>query len=186
MVIISLLILIAQLIWFFLSAGVANMAPVIFKKRFKMLAKPVDCGVQFKGKPLFGDHKTWRGMLVAVVCGGLFYLLQYELTSQFPALVNWAPFDITAGPWWFGFIFGAGAITGDLVKSFFKRRISIAPGKSWFPFDQIDFLVGAAIIASFFYQITWPMWIILILLGPAFHILFNHIGFWLKIKDNAW
>jgi CDP-diglyceride synthetase len=39
-------------------------------------------------------------------------------------------------------------MTGDAVKSFFKRRLGITPGKSWFPFDQLDFVLGAILFVS--------------------------------------
>ncbi len=32
-----------------------------------------------------------------------------------------------------GLLLGAGAIGGDMVKSFFKRRLKIAPGDRWIP-----------------------------------------------------
>jgi hypothetical protein len=31
----------------------------------------------------------------------------------------------------------------DSVKSFVKRRVGIAPGAPWIPFDQLDFVIGA-------------------------------------------
>jgi CDP-2,3-bis-(O-geranylgeranyl)-sn-glycerol synthase len=45
---------------------------------------------------------------------------------------------------------GLGTAVGDAVKSFFKRRVGIAPGASWPVFDQIDFLLGA-------YLFVWPI-----------------------------
>ncbi|MFH1426720.1 MAG: CDP-2,3-bis-(O-geranylgeranyl)-sn-glycerol synthase [Candidatus Kerfeldbacteria bacterium] len=180
------LTLIAKMFWLFLPAGVANMAPVLFKDKFKSLAIPIDGGRTFRGRPLFGNHKTWRGMLVAVLFGGVIFILQYVLTYYFPSMRGWAPFDITTAPIWFGFVFGAGAIIGDLIKSFFKRRVSVKPGQSWFPFDQLDFAIGAALVAMLFFDLTWVMWVIIILVGPVFHILVNHIGYWLKLKDSPW
>ena len=43
---------------------------------------------------------------------------------------------------------GLGAGVGDAVKSFFKRRVGIAPGSSWLFFDQLDFFVGAYAFVS--------------------------------------
>src|SRR4051812_27852644 len=43
---------------------------------------------------------------------------------------------------------GLGALSGDLVKSFAKRRRGILPGQAWIPFDQIDWLLGALAFAA--------------------------------------
>jgi CDP-2,3-bis-(O-geranylgeranyl)-sn-glycerol synthase len=40
-----------------------------------------------------------------------------------------------------------GALFGDIVESFFKRRIGKERGESWYPFDQLDFVLGALILA---------------------------------------
>jgi CDP-2,3-bis-(O-geranylgeranyl)-sn-glycerol synthase len=36
-----------------------------------------------------------------------------------------------------------GALLGDVIESFFKRRIGKDRGQDWIPFDQLDFLIGA-------------------------------------------
>lgn len=162
------------------------MAPVIFKNNLLWLAKPVDFGKKFVGKEIFGAHKTWRGLLVATFAGGVFFIFERQIILTFPRTEFWSPFDLRIVPWWFGFLFAAGAILGDLVKSFFKRRFDIPPGATWYPFDQIDFLLGAALVASFYYTFTPLMWLIIFFIGSALHIIVNHIGFWLKIKNSPW
>lgn len=178
---------IGQLFWFFLPVATANMAPVIFKNQLLALAKPIDGGRLFRGQPLFGDHKTWRGLLVATLTGGVVFLLQWLLTQQFPEqLTNWAPFDLTQGPWWFGFLFGFAAIFGDLAKSFFKRRVNIAPGKTWFPFDQIDLVVFSTFVAIVVFPITATMVIAVCVITPLMHVSVNRVAFWLQLKDTPW
>ncbi|PIW37162.1 MAG: hypothetical protein COW24_01735, partial [Candidatus Kerfeldbacteria bacterium CG15_BIG_FIL_POST_REV_8_21_14_020_45_12] len=61
------LILIPKMIWLMLPAGVANMSPVLIQNHLMAIAKPVDGGRTLGGKPLFGDHKTWRGLFVATL-----------------------------------------------------------------------------------------------------------------------
>lgn len=41
-----------------------------------------------------------------------------------------------------------GTGVGDAVKSFFKRRVGIAPGASWPVFDQLDFFAGAFLFVA--------------------------------------
>lgn len=178
--------LIVQLFFFFLPAGIANMSPVFVKKHFLFLARPVDGGRWFFGAPLFGNHKTWRGLIVAVLVGGIFYCGERAVFQSIPGIQTWIAFPFSDFPWWFGFLFAFGAITGDLVKSFFKRRFHHAPGVTWFPFDQLDFLFGAAFVASFFIDFTIVMWFAIIFVGPVLHILSNRIGFILHLKDSPW
>lgn len=180
------LILIPKLLWFFVPVGVANVAPVFMQHHWKFLAVPVDFNTKLSGKPIFGDHKTWRGLISATLFGGIAFILQFVLTQQYPVLASWAPFDITVAPWWFGFLFAFAGISGDLLKSFFKRRFDIAPGAVWFPFDQIDLYILSTIAASFWYPLTAVMVVMIFAFGIIAHILANHAGYWLGIKDSAW
>jgi CDP-2,3-bis-(O-geranylgeranyl)-sn-glycerol synthase len=43
---------------------------------------------------------------------------------------------------------GLGTGVGDAAKSFFKRRVGIAPGASWPVFDQLDFFAGAYVFLA--------------------------------------
>ena len=47
-----------------------------------------------------------------------------------------------------GALMGGGALVGDLVKSFIKRRLNVPPGKPWFPWDQLDWIAGAILFSS--------------------------------------
>jgi CDP-2,3-bis-(O-geranylgeranyl)-sn-glycerol synthase len=182
----STIILILQLMWFYLPVAVANMAPVLVQHHLTFLAKPVDFGATLVGKPIFGDHKTWRGIIAATVFGGVVFAIQYLLTIEYPVLRHWAPFDLLTGPWWFGFLFGFAAILGDLLKSFFKRRFAIEPGAVWFPFDQIDLYILSTLVAYYFYPVTAVMVILVFAIGMILHIVVNHLGHALGIKDTPW
>lgn len=182
----SILILIAKLFYFFLPVACANMAPVVFQGVLKPLAVPVDFGKKLSGEPWFGDHKTWRGLFVATLAGGVVFIFQQYLAQSFALFRSFSPFDITTAPIWFGFAFGFGAILGDLIKSFFKRRFHVGPGDTWFPFDQIDFLIGACVVASIYFEITLGMFLLIISIGPIFHVLINNVGFRLQLKETPW
>ena len=182
----AIAILFAQLVWFFLPAGLANMAPVFAAKLWPQWSAPVDGGRLWGGRPLFGSHKTWRGMVAATLTGGAVFGVQYWLAGVAPTTAGWAPFDITAGPWWFGVVFGAAAITGDLLKSFAKRRIGVADGKPWVPFDQIDFLLAASLVAMLWYPLTWWMAGMMLVLGAGLTYLASLTAYYLKLKDVPW
>jgi CDP-2,3-bis-(O-geranylgeranyl)-sn-glycerol synthase len=38
---------------------------------------------------------------------------------------------------------------GDIVESFFKRRIGLSRGEKWLGFDQIDFIIGGLLLSLF-------------------------------------
>ncbi|MBU1146150.1 CDP-2,3-bis-(O-geranylgeranyl)-sn-glycerol synthase [Patescibacteria group bacterium] len=171
-----------------LPAYIANMAPV-FAKRFgllKFLARPVDGGREFSGRKIFGEHKTWRGFVVGIIAAIAGAWLQYFLysVSPFREISFFNYFEVS--PWFLGFIFGFGALFGDLIKSFFKRRIGIAPGKPWIPFDQLDFVLGALIFVSLIFLPPWRGILVIIIVTPILHLLANQIGFILKIKNTKW
>jgi CDP-2,3-bis-(O-geranylgeranyl)-sn-glycerol synthase len=81
---------------------------------------------------------------------------------------------------------GIGAMSGDAVKSFFKRRVGIAAGRPWVPADQLDFIVGAMLFAWPWLQMR-PLDVALILAFTfVAHIIVDHIAFRLGIRDAKW
>lgn len=180
--------IIFQSLYFMLPAYIANMAPV-FAQRFgilKFLAKPVDGGRVFRGQKIFGEHKTWRGFFVGVAAAILVAWLQSYLylipVFKGFSLINYSKTNFL----FLGFLFGFGALFGDLVKSFFKRRAGFAPGAPWVPFDQIDFVFSALVFISPIFIPSWRGILTIILITPLLHILTNRIGFLLKIKSTKW
>jgi len=106
------------------------------------MAGPIDGGRTWRGRRVLGDHKTWRGLVVGVLAGALTFALQQAIFRagwlQALALLDYDACSPLPGA-----LLGFGALLGDAVKSFFKRGLGIAPGGTWIPFDQLDFLVGA-------------------------------------------
>jgi CDP-2,3-bis-(O-geranylgeranyl)-sn-glycerol synthase len=171
-----------------LPAYLANMAPVFAQKLgiLKFLDKPVDGGKKWRDKEIFGSHKTWRGFFVGVAAAVVVSWLQYFLYSysvfQKISFINYSEVH-----WWFlGFLLGFGALFGDLIKSFFKRMVNIAPGAPWIPFDQIDFVIGALIFAAPVYFPAWPAVAAILIFSPILHIVANNIGYLLRIKKTRW
>jgi len=137
-----------QVFYFFLPAYLANMAPVIARGHLEVLAAPIDGGRSWRGRRILGDHKTWRGILSGVVTGVLVFAVQRWVCqaglARGLALLDYGSVD----PVLPGALLGLGAGVGDAVKSFFKRRVDIAPGASWLGFDQLDFMAGAYALVS--------------------------------------
>ena len=167
-----------------LPAYFANTIPVLVKK-INFLAIPVDFGKKWKNKPIFGVHKTWRGLFFATLGGLLiFYIQKIIYPNDFFAMLSLV--DYGKLPVLFGALLGFGAIFGDLVKSFFKRRLAIPPGKRWIPFDQIDLVIGALAFSSFYYAPSLLVWIYLIIVTIPLHIIVKQIGFYSGISNQKW
>lgn len=157
------------------------MVPVFVKGK-----TPVDLGKKFNNKPLFGSHKTYQGFISAIVAAVIVTFLQTQLSSIFffnsISILNYNDINFIA----FGFLFGFGAMFGDLIKSFFKRRFNIKPGSRFIPFDQLDFVIGSLLFISLVYIPTPEIIITVLILTFFLHIISNHIGYYLKIRDVRW
>ncbi len=131
--------------WFFLPAGMANMAPIFAAKLpwLRTFTYPLDGYATFRGRRIFGSHKTLRGLFSGILVGVLTVYLQIAIYMHVPFVRNFVLIDYTTiHPILFGMLSSVGALGGDAIKSFFKRQLNITPGKSWFPFDQIDYVIG--------------------------------------------
>ncbi|MFA6099008.1 MAG: CDP-archaeol synthase [Patescibacteria group bacterium] len=177
-----MLLYIGQVIWFFFPAGAANIAASL-SRFFPCFNYPVDFGKSFRSKRIFGDHKTWRGLIFGIIFGVLFFWLQQYL-HQFDFFNKLSIISYTENDWNIGFLLSLGAVLGDLVKSYFKRRLNITPGKTWVPFDQIDYVVGAILFVSLFYFPGWKIVSAAVLLGFLFHVLVNLTAYIMKLQDN--
>jgi len=171
-----------RVLYFFVPAYLANMAPVLVGKRLAVLAVPLDFGASLGGKRIFGDHKTWRGLIVGVAAGTVTFLVQRALyDSEIARPV--ALFDYGALPVFLGSWLGLGALLGDAVKSFFKRRVGIPPGRPWIGPDEIDFYLGAAAIAAFFVPLPLVPFLLSIPVVATGHLLSNVIAWALGLKS---
>jgi CDP-2,3-bis-(O-geranylgeranyl)-sn-glycerol synthase len=81
-----------------------------------------------------------------------------------------------------GIWMGVGALTGDLIKSLVKRQLSIPPGRAWFPFDQLDWLVGTILFAYPFISLPSGAVAEIVFVGFLLHVIANLIGYALRLK----
>jgi hypothetical protein len=160
-----------QLLYFMLPAYLANMAPP-FTRRWKGWNRPLNVR-------LFGDHKTVLGFACGVAVGLLATGVQAALALSL-SIVDY-------GRWpWLGLGFGFGAMAGDSLKSLFKRKLGIAPGSRWIPMDQLDYVIGALVLAGWQARLSW-LDVAIILVGSLLAgFVVNHLAFWLRIKDTPW
>ncbi len=160
---------------FFLPAGVSNMTPIFVSKLpyLRNFKQPLDFGKQYKGKPIFGKNKTWRGLISGTIAGTLTALVIYQFSD------NFRPLYILAGT-----LMSFGALFGDAAESFFKRQKGVPAGKSWFPFDQTDYIIGGLIFSAPLGKLTWELAGLIAVLYFGLHLLSSYIGFLLRLKDS--
>jgi CDP-2,3-bis-(O-geranylgeranyl)-sn-glycerol synthase len=137
---------IIQSFWIIIPAYVANASALLVGGK-----TPIDFGKKYKdGKRILGDGKTWNGFItggfIGITAGFAIataapYINQIlnENNLSFLTLSNFEGF-----PFMIPIIASItyGALIGDIIESFFKRRKGIERGKDWIPFDQIDFILG--------------------------------------------
>jgi CDP-2,3-bis-(O-geranylgeranyl)-sn-glycerol synthase len=98
----------------------ANAAPVLTRLLLgHRLDCPLDGGrILADGRPLLGTSKTWRGLAAAILTTPLFSV-------------------ILGLSWIIGLVVAVGAMLGDVIASFIKRRMGRRPSEPVFLLDQI-------------------------------------------------
>ncbi|MFA5772445.1 MAG: CDP-2,3-bis-(O-geranylgeranyl)-sn-glycerol synthase [Thermoplasmata archaeon] len=155
--------------------------------------KPIDFGKKHRdGRRILGDGKTWAGLAGGTIAGIIVGSIQ-----NIAALSINDKLVLSFGETWYFFVvvfcLSFGAMFGDLVKSFIKRRMNIKRGKkSPFLMDQLDFVVGAwfflLLFATTWFFTNFTFWHILavLILTPLLHRFTNVIGYKLGKKEVPW
>lgn len=153
---------IAETIYMYLPAYIANATPVILGG-----GGALDGGRRWlDGKPLLGDHKTVRGAVSGLAAGSVVGIIQMRPL--------------------FGILLSVGAIGGDILVSFIKRRIDLEPGAMFPVADQMGFIVLAVILASLVEPPTWERVVTIIAATLPIHYLTNVIAWLMKLKSKPW
>jgi CDP-2,3-bis-(O-geranylgeranyl)-sn-glycerol synthase len=181
--------IVLETLFFVAPLYAANSCAVLskFVPILKNWKTPVDFGFSLKGERILGKGKTFRGLFFGVVCGIGISFLQYFIAQHI--ILSNMPFYNEASLQkiiLLGFLLGSGGLLGDIVKSFFKRRIGIKSGGPWPVFDQLDFIVGGLLVASFIYTPPLPAIILLVVGTPIIHFISNISAYLLHLKDVWW
>jgi CDP-2,3-bis-(O-geranylgeranyl)-sn-glycerol synthase len=177
-------------IWVFIPALIPNSAAVIFGG-----GAPIDFGRSWKGKRILGDGKTWEGFIGGVGSGILVGSVQLLIAFPYDP-VGFFGF----GPWpsCIGVIFtlSLGALLGDMVGAFIKRRMGLQRGAKAIGLDQYDFVAGAMLLTLLFFPNwfldtyvrgwSWVALVVIIILVPVIHRLVNIIGYRRGLKKEPW
>lgn len=139
--------------------------------------KPIDGGKILRdGRRLFGDHKTWNGLIkgplyigipLSIAVALLFLILwpsiaQYQKGEAEKGLfvlyegISYYKYYFIGGTFPIGFVFliirivlcAYGAVIGDLIGSCLKRRLNLKSGELAPLIDQLDFAIFAILFTS--------------------------------------
>jgi CDP-2,3-bis-(O-geranylgeranyl)-sn-glycerol synthase len=174
---------IAVAIWVMLPAYIPNNVAVLAGG-----GRPIDGGQTLDDdKRILGDGKTWRGTAVGTVAGVVVALLLNALHPRVSDAIAADPFPIAAA-----ISLAFGAMLGDILASFLKRRTGRARGAAFPVVDQLDFVVVSlfltAIVATgwFLDTFTIPVIIAVLVLTPLLHVSANALAYALGLKDEPW
>lgn len=185
---ISFITLLAYALYFMLPAYMANISALAFGG-----GVPVDLKRNFRdGRRLLGDGVTWRGTIIGILIGTGIAVLQGIVFMYYGDIFTMIPGWVTIegiipgspGEWiLLGLALSGGALIGDALGSFIKRRIKIGRGKPAPLLDQLDFAVVALLLASLVVTIPWEVIVLILIFTVILHVAANTIAYLLGLKD---
>lgn len=159
---------------------------------------PLDMGRSLKdGRRILGDGVTWKGTFIGILIGTGIGLIQGMFTGDLvynllmigdPVTGTMVKASITNNILLgalLGLALSCGAIFGDACGSFIKRRFNVERGRPVPLMDQLDFVVGALILASLVVVIPINLIILIIIITLFLHLGANIIAYLLGMK-NVW
>lgn len=158
----------------------------------RCLKRPLDLGRCFRGRRIFGDHKSWRGFILNVFFCVLGTIIQTWLTHRgfipawFP-LLDYGKFGYLAGV-----LLGTGMTFGEMPNSFLKRQLAIPPGNKkkgplgiiFFLFDQVDLTIGIWVFLFLLVRPSLTLVLWSFLLTFVLHIMISVVGYSLGMRET--
>lgn len=164
------------------GGGILHMM-VVRANWLPFLVIPIDGGRSLNGKRIFGDHKTWRGIVVILAATVFSAGLHAWMEARWPNLSDYNYVDYATIPWWqAGLWWGIAYALSELPNSFLKRRAGIAPGQGGSAglrsvllslMDQADSAIGCSLIAWLALGVALDVALWMMILGTAVHLLIN-------------
>lgn len=177
-------------LWLFLPAMVPNSMAALLGG-----GTPMDFGRKWRGRRIFGSGKTWKGFFCGAVSGIILGIIMIDVAFFFDPKNFWG-----YGGFWgnVGIVIclAFGAVLGDLMGAFIKRRLGMKRGEKAPILDQYDFVFGAFLITSIFfpgwvYSTYFEGWhiiaiLFLLLIMFAIHRMVNIVGYKWGVKKEPW
>ena len=172
-------------VWVMLPAYVPNNAAVLAGG-----GRPIDGGRTLgDGRRALGDGKTWRGAVAGTVAGVVAAL---ALNLLAPVATDLTGLGLPVFPIQAAASLPAGAMLGDILASFLKRRTGRERGAAFPGIDQLDFVVVALgltlLVATdwFLATFTLPVLVVVLVITPLLHVSTNAGAYALGLKDEPW
>lgn len=177
---------IATAMWAMLPAYIPNNAAVLLGG-----GRPIDGGRTWGGRRLLGDGKTWRGTgggaLAGVAVAGV-------LNGVQPTMAEITGLIFPVFPPTVAVALAVGAMLGDVLASFLKRRTGRERGAPLPVVDQLDFAVAAlvlvGIVAPNWFTVTFlqpsTVLVAVFVLTPLLHLSTNLGAYVLGLKDEPY
>ncbi len=180
-------------LWVLLPAYVANAIATVPRGR----GPPMDFGRTWSGdgRRVLGPSKTWSGFLF-----GGFVAMPVGLLEAW--LILLAPPNLQLVPHFAGSVLAAtpvvalltfGAMSGDALGSFVKRRLGRESGARTLFLDQLPFVLvpvglglalDPALFVGVFVSVFGVVWLLVYTLG--LHAFFNWVGYQAGLKKVPW
>lgn len=192
-------------LWIFLPGFLVNTFAMMWGKWLPKTGYgpwPIDGGRNaWDGNRLFGDGKTWNGLIGGSLTSGLLMVLMASTVHEGQAcgifvdpLLDHDP-SMSRGLWAMivGTLLGFFSLLGDITGSFFKRRRGLkregdisskAPLLDTLPFAMMVFLLGWLLLPGIHgsSDLLAPIAVMLVA-TPVLHRSFNMLGYAIGWKD---
>lgn len=131
-------------------------------------AHPLDGGrVLADGHRVLGDSKTWRGVLLSPLATG-------------------ASAALLGLPVGVGVVVGVGAMLGDLLSSFAKRRLGVPSSGMMLGLDQIPETLLPLLAVADRFALTWPTIGWMVVGFAVLELGLSPVFYWLGIRNRPY
>jgi len=181
--------------WLVLPVVLSGLGHVAVLKTnvLRSLAVPIDNGARLRGRPVFGENKTWRGIalmtgLTALASGTQAALARRNRwTSALDVLQS-----ARVNAWLTGALCGLTYCLAELPNSFVKRQLGIAPGaratrasRLQYVVDQADSVAGCLVALRLLYRAAARELITAFALGITVHIGIDQLIYAIGVKSRT-
>ena len=150
---------------------------------------PIDAGREWRGKRILGDGKTWRGTIGGITAGIVVAMILNAIIGPARTMIGVNFPEFSTG---ILLAFPIGALLGDILASFVKRRTGRTRGSAFPVIDQLDFLV-VALLVGLVVDPDWmlsvfslQLFVVVLVLTPILHLITNAIAYLLGLKNEPW
>lgn len=183
----------AEVLWVLLTVYVASATATLPRGR----GPTMDFGRTWPpdGRRVLGPSKTWSGFLCGLAFGVPIALFQAWLILLAPPSLQlvpqFGPSVLAAVP--IAVLLPGGAMVGDALGSFVKRRLDLPSGRrapllDQLPMVAVPVLIGLAVFPATFVPALWSLqglfWLLVFTLG--LHTAFNWVGYHAGLKRVPW